>query len=128
MSARGRLVKRRIYSAVDTSKIKDKRKENRRIKAGFKKVGGLKTGKVGVFKNAGIGLPSATLKASNVRASDHTFRECIPSNNCLSCTGMLPALVCCEGMHICLTFERSLRTAIIEHVVIAQCGWDNTYH
>ena len=50
MSARGRLVKRRIYSAVDKSKIKDKRKVKPRIRAGLKNVGGLKTGKVGVFK------------------------------------------------------------------------------
>ena len=50
MSARGRLVKRRIYSAVDKSKIKDKTKVKPKDKSWVKKVGGLKTGKVGVFK------------------------------------------------------------------------------
>ena len=55
MSARGRLVKRRIYSAVDKSKIKDKRKVKPKDKSWVKKkVGGLKTGKVGVFKNASL--------------------------------------------------------------------------
>ena len=54
MSARGRLVKRRIYSAVDKSKIKDKRKVKPKDKSWDKKVGGLKTGKVGVFKNASL--------------------------------------------------------------------------
>ena len=48
MSARGRLVKRRIYIAVDKSKIKDKRKVKPKDKSWVKKVGGLKTGKVGV--------------------------------------------------------------------------------
>ena len=41
-------------------------------------------------------------------ASDHTFRECVPSNNCLGEEGTFkivsPALVCCQGMHICLTW------------------------
>ncbi len=56
MSARGRLVKRRIYSAVpvDKSKIKDKRKVKPKDKSWVKKVGGLKTGKVGVLKNASL--------------------------------------------------------------------------
>ena len=39
---------------------------------------------------------------------DHTFRECIPSNNCLGEERTLkrvsPALVCCDGVHICLTW------------------------
>ena len=54
MSACGRLVKRRIYSAVDKSKIKDKRMVKPKDKSWVKKVGGLKTGKVGVFKNASL--------------------------------------------------------------------------
>ena len=55
MSARGRLVKRRIYSGVDKSKIKDKRKVKPKDKSWVKKgCGGLKTGKVGVFKNASL--------------------------------------------------------------------------
>ena len=68
MSARGRLVKRRIYSAVDKSKIKDKREVQPKDKSWVKKGWRTKTGKVGVFKKhyLGIGLPSATLKASNV--------------------------------------------------------------
>ena len=40
-------------------------------------------------------------------ASDHTFREYIPSNNCLgeerTFKIVSPALVCCKGKHICLT-------------------------
>ena len=52
MSARGRLVKRRIYSAVDKSKIKDKRKVKPKDKSWVKKgwrTKIVKTGKVGVF-------------------------------------------------------------------------------
>ena len=41
-------------------------------------------------------------------ASDHTFRECIPSYNCLgeerTFKIVSPALVCCEGLHFCLTW------------------------
>ena len=53
MSARGRLVKRRIYSAVDKSKIKDKRKVKPKDKSWVKKVGGLKQ-EWFVFKNASL--------------------------------------------------------------------------
>ena len=68
MSARGRLVKRRIYSAVDKSKIKDKRKVKPKGKSWVKK--GWRTrnrkGWCVQKRQLGIGLPSATLKASNV--------------------------------------------------------------
>ena len=41
--------------------------------------------------------------------SDHTFRECIPSNNSLgeerTFKIVSPALVCCEGMHISVCGE-----------------------
>ncbi len=51
MSARGRLVKKkRIYTPVDKSKIKDKRKVKPKDKSWVKKGWRTKTGKVGVFK------------------------------------------------------------------------------
>ena len=54
MSVRGRLVKRRIYSAVDKSKIKDKRKVKPKDKSWAKIGWRTKTGKVGLFKNASL--------------------------------------------------------------------------
>ena len=50
--------------------------------------------------------PQCHLESIQCGASDHTFRECIPSNNCLgeerTFKIVSPALVCCEGMHISL--------------------------
>ena len=44
------------------------------------------------------------LESIQCGTSDHTFRECIPSNNCLgeerTFKIVSSALVCCEGMHI----------------------------
>ena len=68
MSARGRLVKRRIYSAVDKSKIKDKRKVKPKDKSWVKKGWRTKNRKGWCVQKtlAWYRSPSATLKASNV--------------------------------------------------------------
>ena len=108
MSARGRLVKRRIYSAVDKSKIKDKRKVKPKDKSWVKKVGGLKQERFVCSKTlAWYQSPQCHFESIQCGASDHTFRECIPNNNCLeeerTFKIVSPALVCFEGMYICLT-------------------------
>ena len=54
MSARGRLVKWRIYRAVDKSKLKDKRKVKPKDKSWIKIGWRTKTEKVGVLKNASL--------------------------------------------------------------------------
>ena len=64
-----------------------------------------------VFKNASLASVSPVPHRMHPMwsYSDHIFRECIPRNNCLGeektfKIGLVsPALVCCEGMHICLT-------------------------
>ena len=80
VSARDRLVKRRIYSAIDKSKIK----------AGLKEVGGLQTGWVAVFKTAVLDY----FECIKSGASDLTLRKTVPSNNCLEENNI------CECMHI----------------------------
>ena len=57
-------------------------------------------------------------------ASDHTFSEGIPGNNCLGEEGTFkivsPALVCCECVHICLTLG-SWSMSVLEDIRIM---WD----
>ena len=65
MSARGRLVKRRIYSAVDKRKIKDKRKVKPKDKSWVKIGWRTKNRKCWCVKKR-YRSPSATLKASDV--------------------------------------------------------------
>ena len=109
MSARGRLVKRRIYSAVDKSKINDKRKVKPKDKSWVKKGWRTKNRKGWCVQKtlAWYRSPQCHPESIQCGASDHAFSECIPSNNCLGEERTFkivgPALVCCEGMHICLT-------------------------
>ena len=53
-------------------------------------------------------------------ASDHTFSEDIPSNNCLGEEGTFkivsPALVCCEGVHYVRVVEYVCMGGYKDHV------------
>ena len=74
MSARGRLVKRRIYSAVDKSKIKDKRKVKPKDKSWVKKGWRTKNRKGWCVQKtlAWYRSPQCHLESIQCGASDHT--------------------------------------------------------
>ena len=101
-------------NTVDKSKIKDKRKVKPKDKS-WVKIGwrtknrkGWSLALVCSKTLAWYRSPQwqCRLECIQCGASDHTFSEGIPGNNCLGEEGTFkivsPALVCCECVHICL--------------------------